>query len=258
LWVHSDDGATYRGTALDLSTGGVPLWGAVSTVDGRLVAVYSYRTASVHELAGGQAIARTGPLPPLDGRAEVVVHPSKVVPSLRFTLEAGRIGSLAFQPGGTGLVAGTVDGAVRLLGLDFSRQRELQPHRYFPVVQTAPDGRALVAAKDGAIRVYPWPPARPVLLRPVPDGPVALSPTGWLLAAADSSAGGDRPTVVWDLTPLVLADAVRRPVSTVDSAVVRDACAAARTYHGEGIMTTVLDALLAVVEGAVGQTGGHG
>lgn len=154
VWMLGDDDVR-QDAALDLDGEEIPLWGAASSPDGDIIAVYSHRSAGVFDRRSGRALARTGPLPPL--RAEVVtLRPTALLPGLVLSTDAGRIASIAFQPDGTGLIAGTVDGAVRLLDLDFRHQGEMLPHQFYPAVLTSAASKVAVTAKDGLVRVYRW------------------------------------------------------------------------------------------------------
>lgn len=267
VWVHSDDGATYRGVALELDEQAVPLWDATCSPDGRLVAVHSDRWASVHDRRTGRMLARTGPLPRLPGREEVTIRPSpELLPGLRVTAGVGRIISVAVRPDAAGLVVGTAEGATRLLDLDFNHQGELRPHRYGPTVLAAPAGGLVATTKTGVTRVYRWPVRDGPLELPTgaesPEGPVALSPRGWLLAAARAGQLRTGPATkveqpdaggvgLWDLTPWVLAPLLRRALGTVgadEMAVVREARTAAGVYRADEPTVLALDALLALLE----------
>lgn len=278
VWVRADGGAVYQGLPLDLDRDTAPLWGVVASADGRRVATYSHQNASVHETSSGRALARTGPLPGM-ARGETVTFTIPATADLTFTLaqSAGRIGSVCFQPGGDGLIAGTIDGEVRLLGLDFSHQSQLLPHTQFATVLAAPAGKAVATIKDAMVRVYRWPERDPIELRPGsndPRGTVVFSPRGWLLAVApDQSAlsapqprragrgGSDDQSAcriaVWDLTPWVLAPIIERELDTIDAddlTTIREALAAADIYRAGEATTLALDALLALGELTLGSS----
>ncbi|MCX4471337.1 hypothetical protein OOK41_13640 [Micromonospora sp. NBC_01655] len=185
-WIHADDGSSHRGAALDLPDDAVPVWGATGSPDGRLVATWSHTTATLVDRRTGELVAAAAPLEPLPGGdATVTIRPSPALPDLRYDLAAGRIAHLDFLQDGDGLLAGTIDGAVRLLGPDFGARGTLTSHQRFPVVLAAPAGRIVVSAKDGVTRVHPWPTAgvdgTAVELRPAPGDPrgrIAMSPRG--------------------------------------------------------------------------------
>lgn len=270
--VHDGDG-TRRAPALDLAPGAAPLWGASGSADGQLIATYSQAGASVHDRWSGEAVARIGFLPPIRRRT-VSIRPSpQLLPDLTLTVNAGAVRSLDFQPSGEGLLAGMADGAVRLLGPDLSPRGELLPHRNPPAVLASPAGRLLVTAKGGLVRAYPWPPqpwpdrqsrsgrgrqdrgtVRPVELRPGPDAPegaMALSPVGWLLATAPVDSPGSCQIYLWDLTPVVLSPLMRRPLRSADAedqATAREAATAARVYRADEATCHIVDALAALLD----------
>jgi hypothetical protein len=252
VWNLGDD-AVRQDATLDLDGAQIPLWGAASSPDGELIAVYSHRSAGVFDRRSGRALARTGPLPPL--RSEVVtLRPTALIPELVLTTEAGRIAAIAFQPDGTGLIAGTVDGAARLLDLGFGHQGEMLPHPFYPAVLTSPASKVAVTAKDGVVRVYRWGDPAASELRAgagPPEGAIALSATGLLLAVApdqDRYPGHGRVTI-WDLTPWVLAPVLRQPLRLASPAGAAAARHALTAAGGLGAPArAALEALVSLLE----------
>ncbi|HEU5030394.1 MAG TPA: hypothetical protein VFV01_36160 [Spirillospora sp.] len=242
-WTLSSTGALRR--SRDLEGSASALWGAAISADGTKLATYNSAVAALHDFPSGRRLARTETLPPLSYGDTV-----KVTSKLPLTMPAGQLGSVAVQPDGDGLVAGTADGAVRLLDLRFGHRGELRRHRRVPQLATA--GRTLVTAKSGVLHVYRWPGTDPVELRPGTDSPhgaLALSEGGCLVAvdpdARTVRKHPDRSEItLWNLTSWALApllDVTPNEAAPADLALAAEASRLAENDVLPRALTTFLN-----------------